>query len=660
MAAGKYVISIIIACMLVLFVPSVFAEESGSWKNIEWFLDDKGVLSISGTGNMPDAPSENVPWNKLSYFIKQVVVEEGVTSIGECAFKGCTRIENIELPSTVKSIGDFAFYGCWALTELDIPNGVESLGRCAVYDCESLTKLSIPASLTYFGPQNGEYCNALKEFFVNSQNSRYSSEKGVLFDKAKTTLIRFPSGKEGAYIIPDGVVTITEGAFEFSYDLTELVIPESVDFIGQGAFNSCTGLTRVEMPKTMSTLAPYAFANCEKLNGIEIPSGIKSINAQAFIGCANLAHVILPEGITEISHGAFGNCSSLEEITFPESLITIADIAFDGCKFTTITIPKNVIEIGFSAFEDCKSLKQFLVDEENKVFSSEDGVLFDKAKKKIILCAPGKEGSYKIPDGVKLIQAFAFNSCIHLTEITMPDTVEEIGICAFQTCRGLKRINLPDGITYVGKNAFSQCRSLEKIIYPGSVSAVGSYMFSECDALYNVVLEEGIQSIEEYAFSDTICLKEILIPKSVAYIDEDAFAMSSIKTIKVYAGSYAEAYMKQHAEDLWEIHRKNYVVVENDTGTLTLPPETKEVADEAFEGTGFTKVVLPEGIKKIGSGSFAGNPNLMYIYLPNSLALSGIANNAFEDCDLLTILCKEGSDAQKYAEKNNIPYMIVY
>ncbi|MDR1563032.1 MAG: leucine-rich repeat domain-containing protein [Dysgonamonadaceae bacterium] len=194
---------------------------SGTTGPLTWNLSN-GTLTISGEGEMPDY-DDSVPWSSYKSSITTVVIGDGVTSIGRDAFYDCIGLTSVTISESVTSIGDWAFYDCSGLTSVTIPNSVTSIGNGAFGSCSALTAID-----------------------VSENNTAYASENGVLFNKAKSKLIKYPEGKQDAsYNIPNSVTSIGNGAFEDCSGLTSVTIGNSVTSIGNAAFSCCRGLTSV-------------------------------------------------------------------------------------------------------------------------------------------------------------------------------------------------------------------------------------------------------------------------------------------------------------------------------------------------------------------------------------------------------------------------------
>ena len=312
-----------------------------------------------------------------------------VTYIGGWAFNGCTGITSIIIPNSVTIIGDGAFNNCAGLTSITIPDSVTSIGESAFCDCTSLKSIN-----------------------VVSDNDCFSSDNGVLFDKKKTKLIRYPEGK-----------------LEISY-----TIPNSVTSIGYNAFRNCAGLTSITIPNSVTCIETFAFHNCTGLTSITIPNSVTSIGYYAFSNCSSLTSITIPNGVTTIKDGTFEDCSNLTSVTIPDSVTSIGWATFHNCKsLTSIIIPDSITDIGKLAFLECSSL-----------------------------------ASITIPNGVTIIEELAFSGCNGLTSITIPNSVTSIGNSAFDRCTGITSITIPDSVTSIGDCAFFDCTNLRTAYYTGT------------------------------------------------------------------------------------------------------------------------------------------------------------------------------------------------
>ncbi len=450
----------------------------------DWAFEDcTGLTSVT----IPDSVKSIGNYAFLSCTgLTSVIIPDSVTSIGSWTFSYCTGLTNVMIPDSVTSIGDWAFEDCTGLTSVTIPGSVTSIGDGAFEFCDGLTSITIPDSVTSISEEAFSGCDGLTVISVDKNNKSYTSEDGVLFDKNKTTLITYPGGKKGSYTIPDSVTSIGNYAFAYCKGLTDITIPGSVTSIGDGAFFNCDGLTSVTIPDSVTSIGSWTFA-----------------------GCTGLTNVMIPDSVISIGEDAFEGCTGLTSVTIPDSVISIDNHAFDGCTgLTNVTIGKVVTSIGDGAFEFCDELTVISVDKNNKSYTSEDGVLFDKNKTTLIAYPGGKKGTYSIPYSVTSIGAFAFSCCTGLTSVTIPDSVTEIGYSAFQYCYGLTNVTIPDSVTSIGDWAFEGCTGLTSVTIPESVTSIGDCAFGGCYDL-TIYGKKGSYA-EQYAKDNNIPFKAVV------------------------------------------------------------------------------------------------------------------------------------------------------
>ena len=331
--------------------------------------------------------------------VTEVVIPDGVTSIGDWAFSYCESLSSITIPDSVESIGDSAFCGCYSLTGIIITDSVTSIGENAFFDCGSLTSITVPNGVTHIGDgafDETQWRNDQKEPFVILGN-------GILYDYI---------GEDSIVNIPDNVTSIGEGVFFDCTNLTSITLPDSVTSIGEEAFRDCTSLTSISIPQGVTNIGGSAFESCTCLTEITLPVSVTSIGEEAFRDCTSLTRITIPDSVTSIGDGAFCGCSSLTGIIIPNSVTSIGDSAFCGCSnLTDITIPDNVTSIGNNAFTRC-----------------------------------GRLTSIIIPNSVTSIGESAFYNCESLSSITIPDSVINIGKDVFSCCKRLSNITIPGSV----------------------------------------------------------------------------------------------------------------------------------------------------------------------------------------------------------------------
>lgn len=269
---------------------------------------------------------------------------------------------DVTIPEGITSIGRNAFSGCEDLTSVTVSEGVTSIGIEAFSDCKGLINVAIPSSVTNIDFSAFMGCSSLIAIQVNSGNLKYTSEDGVLLTKARDTLVHYPAGKLGDYVIPNSVTSIGAWAFRDCSNLTSVTIPSGVTHIEGTAFYNCSSLTNITIPSSVTDIGGWAFGGCISLTSIDIPNSVTSIKEHTFEGCTNLISVTIPSSITSIESYAFYNCSRLAGVRIPGSVTSIGWHAFEECSgLGYLVIGEGVTRIGNGAFYDCRNLSSVVI-----------------------------------------------------------------------------------------------------------------------------------------------------------------------------------------------------------------------------------------------------------------------------------------------------------
>ncbi len=256
----------------------------------------------------------------------------GVTSIGDSAFNICFALTNVTIPNNVTSIGQRAFYDCNGITSLSLGTGLTSIGSEAFLDCSKVANVSIPASVTTIGAGAFAGMSGVHAFSVSPSNPDFStSTGGVLFNKNQTSLIQYPSGLLGSYVIPSTVTSIADEAFYVVGLLTSVTIPNSVTSIGSLEFAFDISLTNVTIPTSVTTIGPSAFNFCTGLTSLTIPGSVTSIGATAF-QYSGLTRITIPASVTSIGQEAFQYSSNLSNALFLGNAPTMGSSVFLNTK----------------------------------------------------------------------------------------------------------------------------------------------------------------------------------------------------------------------------------------------------------------------------------------------------------------------------------------
>lgn len=334
------------------------------------------------------------------------------------------QITHVVIKSGVTSIGNNAFSSCFYLTDISMPDTVTRIGREAIYACLNLTSLDISRVKTF---DAGALCNS---------------------------------------------------------GLTEVAIPSGITELPGNLLSSCKKLTKVTLPEGITKIGVTVFGECESLASITLPRTVTSIGSYAFDDTA-IRTIDIPNGVTEIGERAFGQCPNLTELVIPDSVVKIGRNIVEGSsKLRSIHLGKGVENIfwvnsiaganEFRTFQDCESLTYITVDPDNQYYTAEDNVLFNKDKTEVYRSAPGKTGSYTLPNSVKTMEnTFIFEDS-QLSSIVIPEGVQGFPRCTFKNCTNLKKIWLPKSLKVVGSNAFVAgmedlgADPIEDVYYAGS------------------------------------------------------------------------------------------------------------------------------------------------------------------------------------------------
>jgi uncharacterized repeat protein (TIGR02543 family) len=610
-----------------------------------------------------------------------VTIPEGVIGIGESAFSDCSGLTSVTLPGSVTSIGKWAFTRCgltsvtvaggvtniveWTFGECDqleivtILSGVKSIEDRAFAYCGGLTTVIMPDSVASIGVWAFERCTALTTFSVDDANPHFSSAGGVLFDKAKTLVIRCPAGMSGIYMIQASVSFIGELAFFDCDGLTGVTIPSGVTAIGEGAFNSCDGLANMIIPASVSSIGTSALANCSGLISIAvetdnpkfssmdgvlfdqteslliqypagiggdyvIPGSVTQIGDGAFAGCGRppgsdlpvgLTGITIPDSVTSIGKAAFSGCNRLTSITLPAGVTRIEDFTFLDCNgLTVVTIPSGLTHIGAGAFGGC-------------------GYAWDPEQ-------PGGLTGITIPDSVTSIGDGAFSGCNRLTSVTIPSGVTRIADRTFSYCTALESVIIPHGVTSIGEGAFFCGDSwwgnetpvgLMSVTIPDTVITIGNYAFSGCNRLKGVTIPDSVTSIGYSAFQGCRSLTSLDIPDSVTSVGREAFS---------HCSGLMNVMISSNLTSLEERLFYECTALED----VIIPSGVTSIGDEAFScgenwwadtpPVGITSITIPETVSSIGNSAFSGCNRLTSVTIPESVVSIGYA--AFQGCRNLT------------------------
>ena len=475
--------------------PENIIDSGACGENLTWTLNDEGVLTISGEGEMLNysaSGSASAPWYSYRESIISVVIGEGVTTIGVNAFYHCSNLASIAIPDSVTSIGGNAFWGCSGLTEITIPDSVTFIGGSAFHGCSGLTEITIP----------------------------------------------------------DSVTSIYAGTFDNCTRLTSINIPYGVTSIEMLAFNNCRSLASINIPDSVNSINSQAFSCCESLTSVVIGNGVTTIDYGAFGLCESLTSVVIPDSVTFIGADAFGLCSALEKVTFLGE--DVPEIGSDAIPASAVIVCLKGSKVEAWA-KDNQYTVEYIVSSEptiaptieptaaptvaptvmptieptvaptveptvtpaptNHPSLSLDAVYLDGTLYWTLdYCGPYDlyltEGGNGIrPNDIPLLADLTETSDSYSISLD-PSTVYAVTAKCHHTpyyqsttflYPASSELALPDDLTTIEEEAFAGT-DIERVIIPASVTEIGSRAFADCESLHYIVFEGDSITIAEDAF----------------------------------------------------------------------------------------------------------------------------------------------------------------
>lgn len=455
------------------------------------------TICVGGSGELPCLSSTGV---------RNVVVLDGITIIGDNCFSDCINLQTIVIPTSVNEIGQKAFYNCTKLQSVNLPNSLCKIGAMAFYNCASLEEVILPKSLTEIQDSAFKSCSKL-ESVVFEENGSIEISSYAFYDCSSLIDVD----------MKNSITSIGENAFECCSSITTLKIPNSVKYIGESAFMSCDKLEDISIPfvgtgeKTDYTtrykdVFGYIFGYKKSSIASYLSGTVRQISVEGFYYGFYIPRTIRKVYIEggDICAYAFNNCNFIIDIELGDNVNKIDNFAFAHCSdLKNLTIGKGLSEIDKyePPFDGCSSLENISIDSDNEYYASIEGNLYSKDKQTLKLYAKGKKDtSFITPSYIVNIDYYAFSDCYFLKNITITDNVTNIEAHAFDNCHSLKNITLGNGITHINNYAFANCSALDNIELENSLKFIGQFAFYNCISLVSIVIPDSVEEIDYKAF----------------------------------------------------------------------------------------------------------------------------------------------------------------
>lgn len=569
---------------------------------LTWILGADSTLIISGYGAMDNYSATSIPWIANRAGIKQVVVEDFVTSIGDYAFYNMPNLSSADLGERILTIGANAFANCSGLTEITIPANVAAIGANAFAQTGLTAITALPTTPPSIEENTFDGVPADIDLTVPAESvAAYGRAMGwSAFGNHTSILGRGVCGLKAEWQLTDDGIMRVYGSGTMSSNnsngmpwrdlrdqIRTLVVEEDISMIGSYAFQNCDSLTTVTLPSTLKRIATSAFQDCDNLD------------------------LTLPEGITIIDMYAFLTCPKLTA-TLPSTLLNLGTRAFQGTAVASAHIPAGLTTMGDAPFADCQNLTAITVADDNLRYTAQDGVLYSKDMTQLRQYPAGKtDAEFKVPDGVTAILAHSFFGNAHLKAVSLPDGLTTINASAFYRCSGLEAVNIPEGVTVLNNSVFYDCPSLRSVTLPSTLTNINASAFSGCSRIESIVSLAATPPT--VGNSNVFYLVSKMVPVYVPSANVNAYKKANIwKDFKNIVGIQGSGACGDGLT--WALGADSVLVITGSGEMADYGASGASAAPWNAQAAAIKAINLGAGVSKLGSYAFAGCTNVKAMY----------------------------------------------